>query len=183
MKLTLEQRARRATTRRNNEIKKRYPLFAVEFATTPEAEAARLVKQGMQAEARFAEMRIFESGKWGQGARYRHVAKQLLTAERFSEVDSRFWKIYQMAREKVEWYGYRFADWWWIALRGYQWAFDNCPNREYHNEPLWWYPQWDFLQSAFVEPMKCPTCWMPRNLTTHPLDQPLAECMQAQLFN
>ena len=184
MSLTVEQRARRAVTRRNNKIAERYPLFAEQFATTYDDELARLRAQDTANKVYFAKMQVAEAQAWARGARRRRVAKRLLPREQFIELDAKFWHTYPLAREKAQWFGAKFADWWWQALRGTPWAFEHCPNARYHNQPGWWMPRYNYLHKVFVTPIRCPTCGIPRprNLTPHAADGANAP-RQQQLFS
>lgn len=144
-KLTLERRVTRAVKRRNRQIVERWPLFADQFATTPEAERERLARIAISNAAYFERLRAGEEAAWQRGCERREVAQKLLPAAMFQELEVRFqrcfghWSVRQQA--------YYLADWWWRALRDHapEWAQAHCPRAEDHEE-------WHRLRQ------KCPVC-------------------------
>jgi hypothetical protein len=115
--LTLDQRARRAATRKNNQIARRYPLFAAEFATTAEAERERILRQ--QEQGRRVIERLAQHGlaQWEKGQEMRRIAQQLVPADVFAAKDAHFQQWH--GHKPPEQSGGNLADIWWCALRDY----------------------------------------------------------------
>jgi hypothetical protein len=150
-RLTLDQRARRAATRKNNQVAQRYPLFPEHFATTVEAEKERLIRQEQQAIAYLERLRRGGLAAWEKGQGLRQVALDLLPAEVVAERDAHFqrWHGHRPQHEV----GHYLTDLWWRALRDHapHWTSQRCPNAYFH--PLTWW----------ARDQPCPTCHMPWN--------------------
>ena len=156
--MDIDKVAQRAAKRKNNKIAKRYPLFAEQFATTTEQEKERIIRQRARAEV--ASRRLKESScvKWKQGVLLREIARRLLTAETFKEHDS-IWEKFHKDRVP-EYDGHILANFWFNALKGTDWAAENCPNKNRHNDPDWWRPYFHNVYQKFMETTECPTCGM-----------------------
>jgi hypothetical protein len=115
--LTLDQRARRAATRKNNQIAGRYPLFADEFATTVEAERERILRQEAQGKRVIERLAQLGLAQWEKGQEMRRIAQQLLPADVFAAKDAHFQQWH--GHKLPEWAGGFLADLWWCALRDY----------------------------------------------------------------
>jgi hypothetical protein len=165
--LTLEQCARRAATRRNNKLKNKLPLLAEQWATTPEVEAERVVRQRAAAQEHLARLAQSDAEEWHIGEQRRLIAAKILAPEKWQHHADLWERTHPYA--KPETHGFHLADWWWQALKGTSWAFQHCPNRTRHGDPTWWEPHWHFLLEQFVDTVECPTCGMPR--TTPSLEE------------
>lgn len=158
--LTLQQCAQRAATRKNNRLKRDFPLLAEQWLTTPEAEAVRIAKQRSAAQEHLARLAQADIEQWRLGEEWRELALTLLPAEKW-QFHTRLWeKTFPHAQPET--HGSHLADWWWQALKGTTWAFEHCPNQARHGDPTWWEPHWHFLHERFVDTVECPTCGMPR---------------------
>jgi len=157
MKLTLEQRARRAATRRNNKIRKRYPLFAEHFATTPEREAERLRRQDEAIDRYFTRLRAGRQAAYERGLWLRETARELLPADVWQERDAVYQSIYGHRPHDLQ--GHELSDWWWCLLRDYasDWAHAHCPIRHQH-------------AAYHAAGLRCPVC----HLTPRAADLPPA---------
>jgi len=160
--LTLEQCARRAATRRNNQLKKTLPLLAEQWATTPEMEAERIAYQRAAAQDHLARMAEADRAQWHVGEERRAIAAEILAPEKWQFHEELWKRTYLYA--KPETHGFDLANWWWQALKGTTWAFEHCPNQARHGDPTWWQPHWHFLREQFVDTIECPTCGMPHRL-------------------
>ena len=115
--LTLDQRARRAATRKNNQIARRYPLFADEFATTVEAERERILRQQEQGKRVIERLAQLGLAQWEKGQEMRRVAQQCVPADVFAAKDAHFQRWH--GHKLPEWAGGFLADLWWCTLRDY----------------------------------------------------------------
>jgi hypothetical protein len=156
--MDIDKVAQRAAKRKNNKIAKRYPLFADQFATTPEAEKERILRQRARAEVAIHQSKERSWEKWKEGIRLREIARRLLSDDAFKEQDS-LWQRFHKYRVP-EYDGHILADFWFNALKGTDWAIENCPNRNRHNDPDWWRPRFHNVYQKFVETTECPTCGM-----------------------
>jgi len=160
--LTLEQCASRAAKRKNNKLERTLPLLAEQWATTPEAEMERIVRQRTAAQEHLKRMAEANVEQWHVGEQRRQIAAEILPAETWQHWASLWERTYPYAKPESD--GYHLADWWWEALRGTSWAFENCPNLLRHCDPTWWQPHWHFLLEQFVDTVECPACGMPYEL-------------------
>ena len=160
MKMTLDQVARRATTRRNNYVARRWPLFADQFATTVDEQIQRIVRQRDNAERGARELRRTEAVNWRLGQARRAVAFEIVPDK--ARDAERLWQKFNPAAT-AEHDGTKLAAWWWHVLRGTGWAAEHCPNRERHSEAAWYAPRWHFLRGRFIEQTHCPTCGKKKN--------------------
>jgi hypothetical protein len=149
-RLTLDQRARRATTRKNNQVAQRYPLFPDHFATTVEAEKVRIIhaeEQGKRMIERITQLGLHH---WDTGQELRRIAQDLAPADVFAAKDAHF----------ERWHGHKphdqagsfLADLWWQVLRDHAPADvkrQHCPHADHHHDLRYW-PNGP-----------CPTCHMP----------------------
>jgi hypothetical protein len=137
--LTLDQRARRAATRKNNQIARRYPLFADEFATTVEAERERILRQEEQGKRVIARLEKLGLEHWAKGQQLRRVAQLHVPAGVFAERDASFEHIY--GHKAPEWAGTNLADFWWQVLRNHAPADikrQHCPHADHHHDLRYW---------------------------------------------
>ena len=160
--LTLEQCARRAATRKNNKLKKTLPLLAEQWATTPEVEAERIVRQRAAAQEHLARLAQFTAEQRRIGEQRRLIAAKILAPEKWQHHADLWKRTHPYASPET--HGFHLADWWWQALKGTAWAFAQCPNQARHSDPTWWEPHWHFLLEKFVDTVECPTCGMPHRL-------------------
>lgn len=146
MTLTLQQRARRATTRRNNQTAARYPLFAAQFAVTVESQVARLTHQDAGNEAYFARLRAASHAAYQRGVVIRTAVQALAPAAQLAERDAAYLRWYGPC--VPEEHGHRFADFWWHAAKKLipTWVQAHCLNAHFH--------RWELYQRAG----QCPTC-------------------------
>lgn len=158
--LTLQQCGQRAATRKNNRLKRDYPLLADQWTTTPAAEVERITRQHAAAAAHLERLAEANRVQWREGEELRALAGEILPAEKWQHYADLWERTYLYA--KPETHGAHLADWWWYALKGTSWAFEHCPNQARHSDPAWWEPHWHFLHECFVETLVCPTCGMPR---------------------
>ena len=115
--LTLEQRAKRAAKRRNSKVRRKYPLFAEQWLTTPEHEMDRLRRQEAAAERMLASLREAERAAWQRGMRYRELAREMLVPEVWKHWERLWHKVRPHARPEVN--GFHLADWWrWALCQG-----------------------------------------------------------------
>ena len=115
--LTLDQRARRAATRKNNQIAARYPLFADEFATTVDAERERILRQQEQGRRVIERLAQLGRAQWDKGQEMRRVAQELVPADVFAAKDAHFQRWH--SHKPPEQAGGNLADIWWCVLRDY----------------------------------------------------------------
>lgn len=115
--LTLDQRAQRATTRKNKLIAKRYPLFADEFATTVDAERERILRQEEQGKQLIERLAQLGLAQWEKGQEMRRVAQELVPADMFAAKDAHFQRWH--GHKLREWAGGYLADLWWCVLHDY----------------------------------------------------------------
>jgi len=158
--LTLQQHGQRAATRKNNRLKRDYPLLADQWATTPAAEMARITRQRAAAAAHLARLAEADCVQWREGEELRAIAERILPPEKWQHYANLWERTYLYA--KPDTHGAHLADWWWQALKGTSWAFEHCPHQTRHSDPAWWKPRWHFLYESFVEMLACPTCGMAR---------------------
>lgn len=60
--LTIERRAKRATTRINRVAAEKYPLFVKEFSTTIEEQEKRIAQKGANFQAHWSKVKEFDEG-------------------------------------------------------------------------------------------------------------------------
>ena len=140
-KLTLQQRARRATTRHNNRVKRSVPLLEATgtipdaWLTEPAEQAERLSAHG----ERFEEWRaVHEAGRrhlWAQAAAYRTEVAEHLSPEALAEMDAR--------AERLPDYPELRASVWLNVLRGLWWkdltaGADLPPVHQVWDGRRWW---------------------------------------------
>ncbi len=151
--LSLEIRAERAARRRNKKIAARFPLFADQFAVTPESQAERLVKQDASNVIYSERLKASVLRKWEEAQEYKEIARQFLSEDLFTNYEARYQRIYGSRGEysKPEHVGHFAADWWWCALRDHDvsWCWEHCGNESYHSR------DWYRLEG------RCPTCHKP----------------------
>jgi hypothetical protein len=137
MKLTQEQRAKRATSRRNNEIARRYPLFATQFAETVEQNLDRIRQQDVVIQAYFK--RLEEEGieAYCRGELRRAVVAARVSVDVLDDMDNTF-RRHHPNRSQSD-IGAYYADYWWHKVKVFdpEWAVNNCPNNCYHGLPKW----------------------------------------------
>lgn len=157
----IDKLAEMAARKKNRKIAERYPMFAEQFATTPEAEKERIILQREQAEKHLEALRKSDVEAWERGMMYRSVAREILPAEEW-ERHEKIWERWH-PDATPEYNGCHLADFWWGALFGSEYAFEHCPNREMHDDPSWCrQPHWNYMANEFVETTECPTCGMKR---------------------
>jgi len=137
--MELDKLARIRAKQRNNKIAKKYPLFADQFATTVEKEKERIACQHAQAEKWIEKERKISMSDWERGMKLREVARQLLSEEKFAERERSWQRWFDYA--KPEYDGHKLVTHWWNALRGTEYAFENCPHKDRHYDPEWWRPR------------------------------------------
>lgn len=144
--MNIQQRAKRATTRKNNKLAKKYPLFAEQLAITIESQMERLEKQEITNERYFEKLRQAQQAAYQRGVEYRAVVEQLARQGDFGDYDKRYQRIY--GNRSMERSGSEFADWWWQAAKELipTWAQEHCPNAHFH--------EWEMYQAEG----ECPTC-------------------------
>jgi len=148
--------AERAAKRKNKKIAERYPLFPDHFATTAEAEKARILRQRIEADEWLAKLKRLSLEAWERGKQYREVAKRLLPRDEFERLDQKWSRLF--GNRDPEWDGALLSDFWFEAIYGTEWAFEHCPNKRWHNNPVWYLPRWNFLLGRWIKTECCPTC-------------------------
>ena len=121
MKLTLDQRAARITTKRNNQTKRALPLLAAtnsipaEMLTSQEEQRVRLIRMGVKMDEYFKRLEAYNQQTALRAEHLRQVVSEIMPADQFSRVDALFqqrletWRAYQQP-------AYR-ADFWWCQLK------------------------------------------------------------------
>lgn len=160
-KLTIDQLAKRSATKKNNRLRKKYPLLADQFAVTVEQEKERILKQRESAHKKFDDDTKKSIAMWNDGLKLREIAKKLLPREKFAERE-RVWQRWYGNRVP-EHDGHRLKDFWWTSLHGTEYAFDHCPYKDRHSDPEWWIG-YHVTFLARAEFAHCPTCGMPREI-------------------
>lgn len=144
--MDIEKLAERAAKRKNKKIAERYPLFADQFATTPEAEKQRILRQYAEAELYLDKLKRLSLEAWQRGEKYRDVAMTILPHDEFERIEQKWHRLF--GNRVPEWDGAYYSDFWWHALYGTNWAFENCPHKMHHDRPELWVADKD----------RCPTC-------------------------
>lgn len=131
-----DQRVTRAVKRRNRKIAARYPMFADQFATTPEAERDRLASIFAESQRSAAEHARFWEEMWAEGEELRGIVAAAVDEGTLKALDDR----YQRALGHITvGQGTFYADYWWHQVREYapEWAQKHCPNKKYHKARVW----------------------------------------------
>ena len=169
MALTLEERARRNAKRLNNKEKKRHPLFADQFATTPEQQAVRLADLDKKTTANLSQEEDRNRKQWEKGDLRRAELVQLITPEQLAECDTKWNRAFgPTGLSPHVWGGYGSEYWlnhWWQCAKQYApaWAQEHCLNIQFHD--------WALYQKEG----KCPTCYKPLVYTGLP--EPVQETL------
>ena len=135
-------RSARYATRYNRRMAKRYPLFADQFATTPQAALEVLVAWERQAEEADRQMEQFDAHMRALGDSRRAAVAAVVSPEVLAGLDAKYERIFAGHRASS------YADFWWQAVKCYapEYAQSHCPNAIYH-DTRWW-----------PEDGRCPTC-------------------------
>jgi len=147
---TIEQRAKRAVTRKNNKLAKSHPLFAEQFAVTVESQIVKLEKQEVDNDSYFGNMLDKEREKYEQAMKLREVFAANVSPEVFAEHDARAQRIYgnRGKYSLPEYSGAFYKDWWWSRMVDFvpAYAQANCPNASFHELEM------------YQAEGQCPTC-------------------------
>jgi hypothetical protein len=169
-RLTLEERARRNATRKNNQSKKQYPLVPEQFAV--EAEAERLQRLEVSAAEGLARIKQFNLESAGHAAELRNAVREHVSADVLAQLDAKLEKLYggRGAYSAGAYKGAEWADFWWQAVKQYapDYAQANCPNSFMHSERM-------YQRQGY-----CPTCRLP--LIT-PAEEEVVVISQPGLFD
>lgn len=170
--LTLDERAKRNTTRLNNKTRKRYPLFAEAFATTPDVQRERLQRLGEHAERATELLRQHSLAAWQRGVERRAAIAQLVTPAVLAECDAKWEFMYGVGKtfyKSPEQNGCYYADHWWQCAKQHalEWAQTHCPNAQFH--------EWNMYRREG----KCPTCGL---ILDAPVENVQDVVVQAALF-
>ena len=155
MKLTIEQLAERSAKRKNRRLQEECPLFADQFATTLEQEAERIRRQHADNQQHVAKIGEASREAYRRGMEYRQVAYKLLGRKRWVERE-RAWRKRFPDGVKPEERGFDLADHWWCALKGTDYARENCPlckQRGYRHSL-----RFNYLTQQWEHVTHCPTC-------------------------
>jgi hypothetical protein len=149
--LTLEQRAKRNATRLNNKTKKRYPLFADQFATTIEKQTERLRQLDVATAGSADRLREMSRAMWQNGIERRAALALVISAEELTQCDAKWETIFGangISPRSPDQGGEYYADHWWTCAKQYApaWAQEHCPNIICHTE------------AVYRREGKCPTC-------------------------
>ncbi len=155
MKLTIEQLAERSAKKKNRHLKEECPLFADQFATTPEQEAERIKRQQADSQQHIAKINEASREAYERGMKYRQAAYKLLGRKLWAERERAWLKRFPsgtIAEER----GFDLADHWWCALKGTDYARENCPlcqQRNYQHSL-----RFNYLTQQWEHVTHCPTC-------------------------
>ena len=148
--LNIEQRAKRATARKNKRIAKAYPLFAEQFAVTVEIQIVKLERQEANNDRYFENMLNQERAKYERAMQMREIFKANVLPEIFAEHDARAKRIYgnRGKYSQPEYSGAFYLDWWWARMVEHvpSYAQENCPNNNFHELEM------------YQAKGECPTC-------------------------
>ena len=148
--MQIEERAKRATKRKNKKIAKRYPLFAEQFAVTVESQLTRLEKQETDNDKYFENMLNQERAKYGRAMKMREHFEANVSPEIFAEYDARAQRIYgnRGKYSQPEYSGAFYLDWWWARMVEFvpSYAQEHCPNNNFHELEM------------YQAKGECPTC-------------------------
>lgn len=134
--MDLDQRARRVTKRRNNQLARRFPLFATLFAESVEENRERLLCQEQENQVYFERLRQKSLHAYQRGEEHRQVVMQVLSDSELDELDRQLRSWHNLDAEVN---GEFYADFWWMQVcrRVPEYAHAHCPNERYHSLPGW----------------------------------------------
>jgi hypothetical protein len=104
--MTIDQRAARATKMRNKITAEKFPLFADDFATTPDAERMRIMDCIAQQEVQIAQLDAFGDRMLVEGEAWRQLARTLMDEASWSDYDAHFRRVITFQDPTY------FCDWW-----------------------------------------------------------------------
>lgn len=138
--LTIEQRAKRATTRINRVVAEKYPLFVEEFSTTVEEQEKRIAQKDADFQAHWSKVKEFDEGISELGMDRREAVRSVVGEDAFTELEQKYNRIYSGRIQS----GAGYADYWWQAVKKHNpaWGQAHCPNQVLHSRSY----------------SKCPTC-------------------------
>lgn len=149
-RLTIKQRAQRATNRINKLVAVKYPLLAEQLSTTIAEQEQRIAQKDADFQTHWGKLQEFDEAISEFGIDRREAVRSVVSVEIFAELEQKYNRIYNGRIRS----GAGYADYWWQAVKRYNpaWGQGHCPNQVLHSRAY----------------SKCPTCGKSLKVTIDP---------------